>query len=195
KMKKLYLILMFALCFAFTGGAYAQRYLPGQRGLQITAGTVNGFNLNTKSDDFAFHVGTAYSTYTKNGNRWVLGGEFMEKCHSYKKKCLPQAQFTAEGGYYLKFLSDASKTLFLSLGTSALGGYETVNWNKKLLSDGATIKNKDAFLYGAALTLEAEIYLADRVVLLANVRERLLAGSSVGKFNTQVAIGIKWIIN
>ncbi|KAA6310605.1 hypothetical protein EZS27_038120, partial [termite gut metagenome] len=54
--------------------AYAQRYLPGQRGLQITAGTVNGFNLNTKSKDFAFHVGTAFFTYTKNGNRWVLGG-------------------------------------------------------------------------------------------------------------------------
>ncbi|KAA6336103.1 hypothetical protein EZS27_015730, partial [termite gut metagenome] len=46
-----------------------------------------------------------------------------------------------------------------------------------------------------ALTLEAEVYLTDRVVLLANVRERLLAGSSVGKFNTQVAIGIKFIIN
>ncbi|KAA6304088.1 hypothetical protein EZS27_044269, partial [termite gut metagenome] len=58
-----------------------------------------------------------------------------------------------------------------------------------------TIQNGDAFLYGAALTLEAEVYLTDRVVLLANVRERLLAGSSVGKFNTQVAIGIKWIIN
>ncbi|KAA6348531.1 hypothetical protein EZS27_004025 [termite gut metagenome] len=61
-MKKLSVIFIFALCFAFTGGAYAQRYLPGQRGLQITAGTVNGFNLNTKSKDFAFHVGTAFFT-------------------------------------------------------------------------------------------------------------------------------------
>ncbi|KAA6310604.1 hypothetical protein EZS27_038119 [termite gut metagenome] len=125
----------------------------------------------------------------------VGGGEYLEKRYPYKNISLPQAQFTAEGGYYLKFLSDASKTLFLSLGTSALGGYETVNWNKKFLSDGATIQNKDAFLYGAALTLEAEVYLTDRVVLLANARERLLAGSSVGKFNTQVGIGIKFIIN
>ncbi|KAA6328312.1 hypothetical protein EZS27_022767, partial [termite gut metagenome] len=78
---------------------------------------------------------------------------------------------------------------------SALAGYETVNWNKKLLSDGATIQNKDAFLYGAALTVEAEVYLTDRMVLLANVKERLLSGSSVGKFNTQAGIGIKFIIN
>ncbi|KAA6309815.1 hypothetical protein EZS27_038767, partial [termite gut metagenome] len=105
-----------ALCLALIGQAKAQRYLPGQRGLQITAGTVNGFKMNTKSNDFAFHVGTAFSTYTKNGNRWVLGGEYLEKRYPYKNISLPQAQFTAEGGCYLKFLSDASKTLFLSLG-------------------------------------------------------------------------------
>jgi hypothetical protein len=61
--------------------------------------------------------------------------------------------------------------------------------------DGATINNADAFLYGGALTLEAETYLTVRIVLLVNVRERLLAGFSVGKFNTQAGIGIKFIIN
>ncbi|KAA6300741.1 MAG: hypothetical protein EZS26_003106 [Candidatus Ordinivivax streblomastigis] len=194
-MKKLVVIFTLALCFALSGEAYAQRYLPGQHGIQFTAGSVNGFNLDTKSNDFAFHAGTAYSTYTKNGNRWVLGGEYLEKRYPYKDLSLPQAQFTAEGGYYLKFLSDGSKTLFFSLGVSALAGYETINWDKKLLPDGATIQNGDAFLYGAALTLESEIYLADCVAFLINVRERLLMGSSVGKFNTQLGIGLKFIIN
>jgi hypothetical protein len=95
----------------------------------------------------------------------------------------------------LKFLSDWHKTFFLSAGASALAGYETVNWDDKLLPDGATVNNRDVFLYGGALTLEAEIYITDRIVLLANVRERLLAGSSAGKFNTQSGIGIKYIIN
>jgi hypothetical protein len=63
------------------------------------------------------------------------------------------------------------------------------------LFDGATINNKDAFLYGGALTLEAETYLTDRIILLVNVRERLLAGSSVGKLNTQFGLGLKFIIN
>jgi hypothetical protein len=45
------------------------------------------------------------------------------------------------------------------------------------------------------LTLEVETYLSDRVVLLVNVRERLFAGSSVGKLNTQAGLGLKFIMN
>jgi hypothetical protein len=194
-MNELKITLSVALCLFVINQAQAQRYLPGQKGLQFTAGTVNGFNLNPQSSDFAFHTGIAFSSYTKSGNRWVFGGEYLEKRYPYKDLCLPQSQFTAEGGYYLKFLSDGSKTVFFSLGTSLLGGYETVNWDQKQLFDGATINNKDGFLYGAALTFETEIFLADRLVLLINVRERLLAGSSVGKFNTQFGIGLRFMIN
>jgi hypothetical protein len=125
----------------------------------------------------------------------MFGAEYLEKRYSYKNISIPQSQFTVDAGYYLKFLSDWRKTFFLSLGASDMAGYETINWNDKRLSDGATINNGDTFLYGGALTLEAEIYLTDRIVLLAGVRERLLAGSSVGKFNTQLGIGIKYIIN
>ena len=192
-MKRFVIIITVALCLL--GQAQAQRYLPRQKGLQFTAGTVNGFNLNPKSAKFTFHAGTAFSMYTKHSNRWVFGIEYLQKKYPYKDLSLPQSQFTAEGGYYLKFLSDGSKTLFLSIGASVLLGYETVNWNKKQLFDGATLQNKDGFLYGGALTLEAEIYLADWLVLLVNVRERLLGGSSVGLFNTQPGIGLKFILN
>ena len=106
-----------------------------------------------------------------------------------------QEQFTAEGGYYLKFLSDRRKTFFLSLGLSALAGYETSNRGDKLLPDGATLLDKDCFIYGGALTLELETYLTDRVVLLINARERMLFGSDIGKFHTQVGMGLKFIIN
>ena len=192
-MKRIMIILTVALCLF--SQAQAQRYLPKQKGLQFTAGTVNGFNLNPQSPDFAFHAGAAFSSYTKNGNRWVFGGEYLEKQYPYNDLCLPQSQFTAEGGYYLKFLSDGSKTVFFSLGASVLAGYETVNWNKKQLADGATVQNQDGFLYGGALTFETEIFLSDWLVLLVNVRERVLGGSSVGLFNTQPGIGLKFILN
>ena len=42
---------------------------------------------------------------------------------------------------------------------SALGGYETVNWGKQLLPDGSIIQAEDAFIYGGAVTLSADIYL------------------------------------
>jgi hypothetical protein len=173
----------------------AQRYLPGMRGIQFTAGTVNGLNVNAASEDFAFHAGVAMSTYNRRTDRWLIGMEYLEKRHIYSEKGIPQAQFTMEAGYYLKLFSDWRKMFFVSLGASALSGYETVNWDNKLLPDGATIDNKDSFLYGGALTLEMETYLSDRIVFLVNVRERLLGGSSVGNLNTQFGLGLKFIIN
>jgi hypothetical protein len=168
----------------------AQRYLPGMRGLQLTAGGINAPNLKK-----GFHAGVAFSQYTKHADRWVFGFEYLEKRHTYRNFNIPQSQFSIDAGYYLKFMSTPRKTFFASIGASAMAGYETVNWNKKLLSDGATIENRDVFMFGAALTFEIEIYLSDRLVLLANIRERLLFGSSTGKFNTQFGLGVKVIIN
>jgi hypothetical protein len=192
-MKKIALFI--TLCLALVGGqAHAQRYLPGQKGLQITASAVDGFNLE-QGDKQAFAGGIALATYTKNGNRWVFGGEYLQKSYLYKTALLPTAQFTVEGGYYYNFLSDPSKTVFFSVGASAIGGYETVNWGKSLLFDGSTITSEDNYLYGGALTDEVETYLSDRIVLLLNVRERILGGSSVGLFHTQIGCGLKFIIN
>jgi len=193
-MKKRFVIFsLVVLCLSIK--AQAQRYLSGQTGLQFTLGTVNGLNLDTKSQNFSFHFGAKYSTYTKNSNRWVIGCDFLEKRHPYKDISIPQTQITGEAGYFLKFLSNGSKTTFFSLGASAVAGYETINWGEKLLSDGARIENRDNFIYGGAITLETEFFLSDRIVLLINIRERLLGGSSVGKLNTQLGIGLKFILN
>jgi hypothetical protein len=171
-------------------GVSAQRTLPGQKGIQFIGGTINGMNPQD-----GFHTGIAFFFFFKGANKWVFGLEYFEKQHPYRDIKIPQAQFTADGGYYLNFLSDANKIFFASVGASAVAGYETVNWNKKRLSDGATITDKDNFLYGGALTLEVETYLTDRLVLVANARERFLAGSSTRKLNALFGIGIKFIIN
>jgi hypothetical protein len=185
---------LFILSLALMGQAHAQRYLPGQKGIQVTGGLVDGFTLE-KKDGQAFFSGVALSTYTKNGNRWTFGGEYLQKNYSYKDRFIPLSQITAEGGYYLNFLSDASKTLFFSVGLSAVGGYETINWGKELLFDGATITSEDNFLYGGAVSFETEIFLSDRFALLINARERILFGSQVNKFHTQVGIGLRVFIN
>lgn len=187
-MKRTFLIIfVFASLFEYSN---AQRYLLGQQGVQLTIGTVNGINPQR-----AFYGGVALSTYTKNDCRWVFGAEFLQKQLDYKLIQIPVAQFTCEGGYYYSFLSDPSKTLLLSIGASGLVGYETSNWGNKTLFDGATLLNKDAFVYGAAVTLELETFITDRIILLVNARERILWGSSVGKFSTQLGTGIKIIFN
>lgn len=183
-------ILMFIVCITSFGYVDAQRYLPGQEGIQVTTGTVNGINLKK-----AFYAGASVATYTKNDSHWVIGAEFLQKQLDYSQVQIPVAQFTVEGGYYYSFLSDPSKTLLLSIGASGLVGYETSNWGNKMLFDGATLLNQDAFLYGGALALELETFITDRIILLVNARERILWGSSIGTFSTQLGTGLKIIIN
>ena len=76
------IISLFVLCLTFNQ-AHAQRCLPGMKGLQVTGGMADGVHRNSKSD-FAYYFGAAMSTYTKNGNRWVIGGEYLEKHYPYK---------------------------------------------------------------------------------------------------------------
>ena len=188
-----YIAIIFASLALFMGQAHAQRCLPKMQGIEVRANMVDGFNPG--GNDGGYSLGTALSTYTKGGNKWVFGGEYLLKNKPYKEEKIPVAQFTAEGGYYLKVLSDARKTLFVYAGASALAGYETVNWGDKVLNDGALLRDKDVFIYGGALTLDVEFYVADRIALLANLRERCLWGNSTGHFHTQFGVGVKFIIN
>lgn len=188
-MKKV-IFLLVALLALSMGQAHAQRYLPKMQGIEFRGGFVDGVQKPLN-----YYGGIALSSYTKNANRWVFGAEYLNKDYEYKNIHIPKAQITAEGGYYLKLLSDPSKAFFLSLGGSTLVGYETSRWGDKLLPDGATLRNNDVFIYGGAITLELEAYLSDKIVFLINARERVLWGSSIGHFHTQFGVGLKFIIN
>ena len=80
------------------------------------------------------------------------------------------------------------------MGGSAMLGYESVNGGKRLLYDGATLGQCESFIYGGAITLEAETYLSDRLVLLLRLRERILWGSASTHAHFQYGIGIKYIL-
>ncbi|MGC3978453.1 MAG: conjugal transfer protein TraO [Paludibacteraceae bacterium] len=194
-MKRVFFIVAFVLCLVFADQVHAQRCLPRMQGIQVTGGMVDGIYSSDMDNEAGYYFGAAVSTYAKKGNKWVFGAEFMERYYPYRNIRIPVSQFTAEGGYYLKFLSDPSKIVFLSLGGSALAGYETLNWGEKTLYDGSTLRDKDAFIYGGAISLEMETYITDRVVLLLSGRERVLWGNSTGHFHTQFGIGLKCIIN
>ena len=194
-MKKVIFLFTLVCCFAFSSGAYAQRCLPGMQGLQVTGGMVDGFHSSDNKNELGYYFGMSMATYTKHANKWVFGGEFLNKYYPYKNGRIPVNQFTAEGGYYLKFLSDHSKTVIFSLGASALAGYEISNRGEKTLFDGATLQNKDSFIYGGAITFEMETYLSDCVVFLLTARERILWGITTGHFRSQFGFGLKFLIN
>jgi hypothetical protein len=187
-------LLMMAVSFICVGTADAQRYLPGQQGVEFTGGFVDGFKL-PESGGRTFYGNISLSAYTKKRNRWVFGTEYLEKPFKYQHVYLPVTQLTAEGGHYFPFLSDGGKNLFFSIGASALAGYEILNRGERMLSDGVMPKGKDGFIYGGAISFEIETYLSDRFVLLIRARERIVFGSAMSRFHFQIGGGVKIIFN
>lgn len=185
-MKKI--IVLIILLIGMSDMTYAQRYLPHQKGVQVSGGLVD-----FRED--SYYGGIHYSVYTKNKNRWVIGAEFLNRNSRFENKNIPVSQFTGEAGYYMHLFSDKKDIFFFSLGISALCGYETINWNKRHLSSGAMIEDTDHFVGGGALSFEMEAFLTDRVALLFNIRERCLLGGDTDKFHNQIGVGIKYIFN
>ena len=91
------LFIMLCICLPFAAGkSFAQRYLLGQRGLQLTVGGVDNFGSNVKHLGGNFQVGLALSRYNRNHSRWLFGADYVKKHYSYKEIAIPKAQFTGE---------------------------------------------------------------------------------------------------
>lgn len=78
-MKRTTFLITAVLCLVFADRAQAQRRLPSQQGIQLTTGMVNKFNPGSKTGNSGFHAGAAFSSYTRNGNHWLFGGEYLQK--------------------------------------------------------------------------------------------------------------------
>ena len=179
-MRKLAFFLFVVSLALFAGQAHAQRCLPKMKGIRLTTGMADGFYSPSSKNETGYSFGASLATYTKGGHQWSFGAEYLRRYHPYRESRIPMEQFTGERGFFFGVLSDGSKTFFLSAGISALAGYETVNGGEKRLFDGSTLRNKDGFIYGGAITLQADTYLTDRLVLLLYGRERCLWGGSTG---------------
>ena len=192
-MKKAIFIIA-AMLALFAGQAMAQRCLPGMSAVEIKADMADGFYTG-KSRDCGYSFGVNYSVFKGNADTWSFGGGYLQTYKPYGEKGrIPVAQFTGEAGYNLHLVSDYSQTLHIYGGVSALGGYETVNWGDKSLPDGSTLHNGDSFIYGGAVSLQADFYLSDKIALTANVRERFVFGNSTGHYHTEYGVGVKFII-
>ena len=194
-MKKILSFFAVAVLSLFAGEAFAQRNLPGMSAIEVRADMANGFYTGN-SRNCGYNLGVFYSVIKgNNANTWSFGGEYLQTYKPYGEKGrIPVVQFTGEVGYNLRIVSDYSQTFHLYGGISALGGYETVNWGKQVLKDGATIGADDAFIYGGAVTLSADFYLSDRFILGAHIKERFVFGNDTGHFLTQFGVHVKFVI-
>lgn len=185
KKQSIRILFLLAIAMACGATARAQRYLPGMGGITFHAGI---------TEKPGFYAEAGYSTYTRRKNRWNFGVNYLQNTDRYATGKLPLAQVTGEGGYYLRVFQDPRRTFFLSFGLSGIVGHEWVNWGKYRLPDGGVIADRNRFVFGGALGLEAEYYMNDRYVLLLRVREKCLGNSDVGLWHTEVGLGLKVIV-
>ena len=176
---------------AFSLPSHAQRLIPKQRGIEVVGSVplIKGEKLFTGDN---FGVGISLSRYLKKENYTFVMAEYEQQNMPYRSYNVKLKDALLQMGYMHPILSDNGKNVLLYGGISALGGYEEINEDQKLLPDGATLLDRSHFVYGGAVHSSVEVFLTDRLLFLIKAQGRLLFGTDVHRFRPAVSAGLKF---
>ena len=191
--KKLILSACVAVAMTFSLPSQAQRLIPKQRGIEVVGSVplIRGEKLFTGDN---FGVGISLTRYLKKENYTFVGVEYEQQNVPYRDYSVKLKDALLHLGYMHPVLSDRGKNMFFYGGISALGGYEELNEDKKLLPDGATLLDHSRFVYGGAVHGSVEVFLTDRLLFLVKAQGRLLFGSDVHRFRPALSAGLRFNI-
>ena len=191
--KKIILSVCAVVAMAFSLPSQAQRLIPKQRGIEVVGSVplIKGEKL-FGGDNFG--VGISLTHYLKRENYTFVGVEYEQQNMPYRSYNVKLKDALLQVGYMHPVLSDRGKNVFLYGGISALGGYEQLNEDKKLLPDGAMLLDRSRFVYGGAVHGSAEVFLTDRLLFLVKAQGRLLFGSDVHRFRPALSAGLRFNI-
>ena len=187
--------LLFTMCvvmaMAFAVPSHAQRLIPKQKGIEVVGCVpfVKGEKLFAKDN---FGVGVSLTRYLKRENYAFALAEYEQQNMPYREYEVKLKDALLQVGYMHPILSDNGKNVFLYGGISALGGYEQLNEDNKLLPDGATLLDCSRFVYGGAVHGSVEVFLTDRVLFLVKAQGRFLFGTDVHRFRPAVSAGLRF---
>ena len=189
--KKIILSVCAAVAMAFSLPSQAQRLIPKQRGIEVVGSVplIKGEKL-FGGDNFG--VGISLTHYLKRENYTFVGVEYEQQNMPYRSYNVKLKDALLQVGYMHPIGSDNGKNVFLYGGISALGGYEQLNEDKKLLPDGATLLDRSRFVYGGAVHGSVEVFLTDRVLFLIKAQGRFLFGTDVHRFRPAVSAGLRF---
>ena len=191
--KNLILSACVAVAMTFSLPSHAQRLIPKQKGIEVVGSLplIKGEKLLAKDN---FGVGVSLTRYLKRENYSFVGVEYEQQNMPYRDYGVKLKDALLQVGYMHPVLSDRGKNVFLYSGISALGGYEQLNEDKKLLPDGATLLDRSRFVYGGAVHGSVEVFLTDRLLFLVKAQGRLLFGSDVHPFRPALSAGLRFNI-
>ena len=189
--KKLILSACMAGTMAFAVPSHAQRLIPKQKGIEVVGSVplVKGEKLFAKNN---FGVGVSLTRYLKRENYAFVLAEYEQQNMPYRAYEVKLKDALLQVGYMHPLLSDRGKNVFLYGSISALGGYEELNEDKKLLPDGATLLDRSRFIYGGAVHSSVEVFLSDNVLFILKAQGRLLFGSDVHRFRPALSAGLRF---
>ena len=182
-----------AVAMAFSLPSQAQRLIPKQRGIEVVGSVplIKGEKLFTGDN---FGVGISLPRYLKKENYTFVMAEYEQQNMPYRSYDVKLKDALLQVGYMHPVLSDRVKNVLLYGGISALGGYEELNEDKKLLPDGATLLDRSHFVYGGSVHSSVEVFFTDRVLFLVKAQGRLLFGSDVHRFRPALSAGLRFNI-
>ena len=180
-----------ALALVFTLPSHAQRLIPSQKGIEVVGSVpiLKGEKL-FQGDNFG--MGVSLTRYLKHRNYLFAAVDYEQQNVPYRQDNVPIRDALLHLGYMHPILSDNGKNVFLYGGISALGGYEELNEDKKLLPDGATLLDRSRFVYGGAVHGSVEVFLTDRLLFLVKAQGRLLFGTDVHHFRPALSAGLRF---
>ena len=189
--KKIILSVCAAVAMAFSLPSHAQRLIPKQRGIEVVGSVplIKGEKF-LAADNFG--MGVSLTRYLGRENYTFVMAEYEQQNMPYRSYNVKLKDVLLHLGYMHPVLSDNGKNVFLYGGISALGGYEQLNEDKKLLPDGATLLDRSRFVYGGAVHGSVEVFLTDRVLFLVKVQGRFLFGTDVHRFRPAVSAGLRF---
>ena len=191
KLKLLFSSLCAALVVGSPTAVQAQRLVPSQKGLEVSASMpiVKGKSL-FKQDDFGLTL--SLSHYLKRGKYTFLSAGYEQQALSYRSYQVPLRDYLVQMGYAHPLLSDKGKNVFFYLGTSALVGYEQLNRDKVILPDGAKLLDGSRWVYGAGLHTSVELFLTDRIIVGGKAQLRYLFNSDVHRLRPTLSLGLRY---
>ena len=174
----------------FSLPSQAQRLIPKQRGIEVVGSVplIKGEKF-LASDNFG--MGASLTRYLGRENYTFVMAEYEQQNMLYRSYNVKLKDALLHLGYMHPIVSDNGKNVFLYGGISALGGYEQLNEDKKLLPDGATLLDRSHFVYGGVVHGSAEVFLTDRVLFLVKAQGRFLFGTDVHRFRPVVSAGLR----
>ena len=180
-----------AVAMAFSLPTQAQRLIPKQRGIEVLGSIplIKGEKLFAGDN---FGMGVSLTRYLSRENYTFVMGEYEQQNMPYRSYDVKLKDALLQVGYMHPVLSDRGKNVLLYGGISALGGYEQLNEDKRLLPDGATLLDRSRFVYGGAVHSSVEMFLTDRVLFLVKVQGRFLFGTDVHRFRPVVSAGLRF---